>query len=189
MVRRRVDTFLIIGVIILLPLISPNAHAEPPNSNVGDECLIYAYSESGNHLFLLESNKSAFGNNVTIIHNCESIEVYVNGSFEGFTNTNMMKIILPSGNNDIIINSPNSSKIINDIFIMPDRLSWEFEYFEWDGRNSVSFEEYISLSKAQAKENWVSILSIVVVFTLSTMVYWNLINAYIDRNYCEEVVN
>ena len=74
-----------------------------------------------------------------------------------------------------------------NVTIMPDRLSWEFEYFEWQNDYDYSVEQYISLTASQAKENWAAILSIVLVFTLVTMVYWNLINSYIDRNYCEEV--
>ena len=189
MVRRRISIFFILGVIILQPLVSPTAYAEPPNSSIDRECLIYAYAESGNHLFLLESNKTVFGENVTVIHNCESIEIFSNGTFEAFTNLSKFNLVITQGLNNLEFRSNNYSKNITNLLVMPDRLSWEFEFYEWDNRNQITFEEYISISKAQAAQNWVSILSIVVVFTLTTMVYWHLINSYVDRNYCEEIKN
>lgn len=179
--------WLILGV-LLLPLISPTTSAEPPSEE--NKCLSYAYTESQDHYFLLESNKSAFGSNMTITHNCEYIEVWINGTFSAYTDQEKIQFPLQLGFNNIQIISDNYSKNISDLYIYPDRLSWQFEWVEWQNSdNDYSFDELILRSKATAQQNWASILSIVMVFTLTTMVYWNLINSYIDRNFCEEVKN
>lgn len=177
--------WLIFGV-LLLPLISTNATAEPPIDE--KECIIYAYTESDQHYFLLESNKSAFGSNMTIKHNCPFIEVFTNGTFRAFTQLDKIIIPLEIGFNNIEIKTENQTKNISSLYIFPDRLSWEFEYLDWQNNElDYSIDELILRSKATAQQNWASILSIVVVFTLTTMVYWHLINSYIDRNFCEEV--
>ena len=169
------------------PIVSPVSASDPPSIEKKD-CIGYAYSTSVNHYFLLEDNKSAFGNNITIIHNCESMNVYLNGSLVAFSNSDEIKIVIGSGYHNIELRSDNYSKNISNVLIYPDRLNWEFEFKEWESRDSIAIEEFISIVSAQSRENWASILSIVMVFSLVTMVYWNLINSYVDRNYCEEVV-
>ena len=175
----------ILGFIILFPLIfSSHAVAEPPENS----CLSYAYTESVDHNFLLESNKSVFGSNMTIIHNCDYIEVYVNGNFTAYTSQKSLNFPLQLGFNDINILAENYSKNISNVYVFPDRLSWQFEFQEWkNSDNDYSLNELILRSTATAEKNWASILSVTLVFTLVTMVYWNLINAYVDRNFCEEV--
>ena len=85
-------------------------------------------------------------------------------------------------------NNENYSINYSNVEFLPDRLQWEFEFLAWENQqNDYSFDEFILRSKATAAQNWASILSIVMVFTLTTMVYWNLINSYVDRNFCEEV--
>ena len=172
------------GVCLLLPLSLPIASADPPEQK---ECLAYAFTTSSNHKFLLESNISAFGNNMTIIHNCEYIEVYTNNTFSAYTENEELNFPLEMGSNNILLVSGNYSKRIDNVFIYPDRLSWEFEWQEWQTGDEYEIKDFMSLAEAEAKENWASILSIVMVFSLVTMVYWNLINSYVDRNYCEEV--
>ncbi len=180
-----VKKWLIIGVCILFPLIlSPTANAEPPQS----QCLSYAFTESQDHAFLLESNKSVFGSNMTIIHNCDYVEVFVNGNFTAYSQNQIIVFPLELGFNDIQIISDNYSKNISSVYVYPDRLSWQFEFQEWqNSQNDYSFDELIKRSTATAEKNWATILSVAMVFALVTMVYWNLINAYVDRNFCEEV--
>ena len=177
----------VLMVFLLLPLTSVHAEEPPYQTNNNSSCFAYAYTESIDHLFLLETNKSAFGSNVTIKHNCEYLEVYSNGSFIAYTESNQIIVPFNLGLNNIEIKSANYSKNISNVFIYPDRLNWQFEFYEWENRNNLEITQFISLVKAQSRENWASILSIVMVFSLVTMVYWNLINSYIDRNYCEEV--
>ena len=180
--------FIVLGVLLLFPpIVSPVSASDPPSIEK-KECIGYAYSTSVNHYFLLEDNKSAFGNNITIIHNCETMNVYLNGSLVAFSNSSEIKLVIGSGFHNIELRSDNYSKNISNVHIYPDRLSWEFEFKEWESRDSIAIDEFISIVTAESRENWASILSIVMVFSLVTMVYWNLINSYVDRNYCEEVI-
>lgn len=180
-----IGVIFLIWVAILLPPISFNASAEPPDDHA---CISYAYTESLDHSFLLKSDKKVFGNNVTIIHNCEYISVYIDGNFSVYTEEKMVNIPIMVGLHSIEITSFNHTNSITNFTVFPDRLNWQLEYYEWQNDiNDFSFERFISVSEATAKANWASILSILMVFTLVTVVYWNLINTYIDKNYCEEV--
>jgi hypothetical protein len=177
----------ILAVVILLSVsIIPTAKADPPIQE--KSCLSYGYAESGNHLFLIGENKTIFGNNITFVHNCEFLRILVNGNFTAYSTNNMFNVPIDLGNNKIIIESNESRLIYNNVTVLPDRLTWEFEYYDWQSGYDFTIEEYITVSAATAQKNWAAILSIVVVFSLVTQVYWHLINAYIDKNYFEEVV-
>jgi hypothetical protein len=177
----------ILTVIILLSVsIIPTAKADPPIQE--KSCLSYGYAESGNHLFLIGENKTIFGNNITFVHNCEFLRIEVNGNFTAYSTNSIFNVPINLGNNKIIIESNESTLIYNNVSVLPDRLSWEFEYYDWQSGYDFTIEEYITVSAATAQKNWAAILSIVVVFSLVTQVYWHLINAYIDKNYFEEVV-
>lgn len=180
-------TITIMAVILLFSaFIIPTAKADPPIQD--KSCLSYGYAESGNHLFLIGENKTIFGNNVTFVHNCEFLRILVNGNFTAYSTNNIFNVPIELGSNQVIIESNESRIIYNNVTVLPDRLQWEFEYYEWDRGYDYTIEEYISISSATAQKNWAAILSIVVVFSLVTQVYWHLINAYIDKNYFEEVV-
>lgn len=174
----------IIGVLLLSSL--NTIQAEPPIQE--NDCLIYGYTSSGEHYFLMKSGSSMFGTNVTFENNCEKIDVYVNGNYTASSfNSSQLKINLEPGVYDIsIISENNRSLFFNNVTVYPNALTWVNDYNEWKYPN-LNIEEYISLTSAMAKENWASILSILIVFVLVTYVYWNLINSYVDRNFIEEV--
>ena len=182
--RNLIAYLAVIGGLILLPSFSFSAYAEPP---VDDDCIAYAYTDSGNHYFLLGDNKTVFGQTMIIKHNCDYIEVSINGNFSAYTENTEIEFPVNPGFYEINIQSNNSTFTYSNVTFLPDRLTWEFEYYDWQNDNDYSFEEYVSLTAATAKANWASILSIVIVYALVVMVYWNLINSYIDRNFCEEV--
>ena len=91
--RRSFRHFSYMVFILLFASITPVA-ADPPPLNQG--CQAIPYTESGDHLFLIASNKTAFGSNVTIQHNCESIEVYFNGNFAAYTENRQIKTDIKS---------------------------------------------------------------------------------------------
>jgi hypothetical protein len=66
----------------------------------------------------------------------------------------------------------------------PDRLQWEGEWFKFNNLDIV----LIDAAKAEIQENWASFLSVIIAWILSTYVYWNLINSYVQKNFIEEVV-
>jgi len=180
----------VFGIIVILGVFllssTYTTQAEPPIQN--DECIIYGYTASDTHYFLMRSGSSMFGTNITIEHNCDDIDVYIDGNYTASSfNNSELKINLQPGIYDIsIISNSNNTEFYNNVTIYPNSLTWVNDYNEWK-YPSVSFEEYISMSSALAKENWASILSILIVFVLVTYVYWNLINSYVDRNFIEEV--
>ena len=178
----------LMGLFLLLLIQTPNTAAEPPiDSN--KECIAYGYSKSFNHYFLINDDALIFGQNVTINHNCERLEVKVNDSALIYDESGSFEMRFQSGTYNLTFtNNENYSINYSNVEFLPDRLEWEFEFLEWENQqNDYSFDEFILRSKATAAQNWASILSIVMVFTLTTMVYWNLINSYVDRNFCEEV--
>jgi len=184
-----VKIWLILGV-LLLSLSTPNTSAKPPQAEEEKECISYAYSKSMRHYFLINDDSLLFGKNVSVVHNCESLEVKINGNSTFYDESGLFTMSFPAGTYNLSFsNNENYSKNYSNVEFLEDRLNWEFEYYQWDSRNDLTIDEYISLTASQAKENWASILSIVIVFSLVTMVYWNLINSYIDRNFCEEVKN
>ena len=136
----------------------------------------------------MRSGSSMFGTNITFENDCQKIDVYVNGNYTASSfNSSDLKINLEPGVYDIsIISENNRSLFFNNITVYPNALTWVNDYNEWKYPN-LNIEEYISMTSAIAKENWASILSIVIVFVLVTYVYWNLINSYVDRNFIEEV--
>jgi len=173
-----------LGVLLLSSL--NTIQAEPPIQE--NDCLIYGYTSSGEHYFLMRSGSSMFGTNITFVNDCQKIDVYVNGNYTASSfNSSELKINLEPGVYDIsIISENNRSLIFNNITGYPNALTWVNDYNEWK-YPKLNIEEYISMTSAIAKENWASILSIVIVFVLVTYVYWNLINSYVDRNFIEEV--
>ena len=177
----------LMGLFLLLLIQTPNTAAEPPIDE--KECIAYGYSKSFNHYFLINDNALMFGQNVTINHNCETLEVKLNGSSLVYDQSGSFEMRFQSGTYNLTFtNNENYSINYSNVEFLPDRLEWQFEFLEWDNQqNDYSLDEFILRSKATAAENWASILSIVMVFTLTTMVYWNLINSYVDRNFCEEV--
>ena len=174
----------ILGVLLLSSL--NTIQAEPPIQE--NDCLIYGYTSSGEHYFLMRTGSSMFGTNITFVNDCQNIDVYVNGNYTASSfNSSDLKINLEPGVYDIsIISENNRSLFFNNVTVYPNALTWVNDYNEWKYPN-LNIEEYISMTSAIAKENWASILSIVIVFVLVTYVYWNLINSYVDRNFIEEV--
>ena len=185
MVQHRIKTTLILGILtLLLPLTIPTAYAEPPIES--PDCLAYAYTVSEDHYFLLKSNASGFGTNITVQHNCESINVFIDGNFSVSAGNNSFIFYLQPGIHNLTIQTPYENISIYNFQVYPNRLDWAFDFEMWQNRN-IDFNEYVELSASIAKANWASILSILIVFILVTYVHWNLINSYVDRNFCEEV--
>ena len=179
---------LVLGLFILLSPTFHTASAEPPVED--KSCLIYAYTGSDLHYFLVQNNSLLFGNNITVEHNCQTAQVFVNGTLAVQTNNSKFVFSLGNANHNLSFVGDNEFfRNYSNVQVLPSRLTWAADYYDWQNSYfDLTFEEYISISTATAKANWASILSIVTVFTLVTMVYWHLINGYVDRNYCEEVV-
>ena len=81
--HKGLSVWFLIGGLLLLPSVSAQ---DPPVEE--KECISYAYTESQNHLFLLGQNSSMFGSKLNVIHNCQDIEIYIDGIFEASSTEN-----------------------------------------------------------------------------------------------------
>jgi hypothetical protein len=163
---------------LLLPSVSGQ---DPPLEE--KDCLFYAYSEAGNHYFLIQNNSVVFGEIIQIKHNCQYLEVFSNGQFLAGS-PNSFNVQIEIGLNNMSFEYDNRTE--NYTFeVIPDRLNWEFEYEDLQSQRV----EFISIDTANTQEVYASIFSIIIVWVLCVYVYWRLIESYVNKNFIEEVVN
>jgi hypothetical protein len=145
-------------------------------------CLAYAYTESGNHSFLIQDNSSNFGDNITIITNCDNLTIELDGEFFARTSKNTT-ITIEQGLHNISLISNNFSASYSNVLFYPDFLKWESNY-----RIEMNQDiELINIDLVDSRTNWAVFFGVVVVWILCVYVYWNLINSFIQRNFIEEV--
>ena len=175
--RHRVITiglWFILAGILLSPLAS--AHAAP--------CLSYAYTESGNHKFLIGNNSSNFGDNITIIHNCENVSITLDGEFFAYLTVDAT-IPIPPGLHQINMTYDNKTVHYQNVMFYPDYLNWEANY---DFNMNLPEIEYVEKSLLESSTNWAVFFGIGITWILCVYVYWNLINSFTQRNFIQEVV-
>lgn len=182
---RVVVVFFVVGI-YLLPMASAQDPPVQSSSENEKECLFYAFTTSENHNFLITNNTSVFGTNVSLIHNCNNVELRVDGIFYASSNNSFDVKIEPGIHNITIISEQKTSYFSNVVFY-PDVLLWESEYQYLI--NPPIQKEYIDLDLAESQQNWSVALGILMVWVLSTYVYWKLIQSYTDKNFIEEVVS
>ena len=168
----------LVAVVSLLPTVSGQG---PPVDDEG--CIAYAYTKSENHLFLLGQNTSMFGSTLNVVHNCEELEIYVDGFFQASSSTDF-SIIIEQGIHNITIQSNEFNATFGSVVFYPDRLDWQYE---WQVIENAK-PEFIDIELAALQTNWAVGISIFIVWVLATYVYWSLISSYVDRNFIQEVV-
>ena len=128
-----------------------------------------------------------FGSNLTIEHNCDNLIIESDGKFiaESFNGTTLYFELTP-GFYNFTITADNATTEYTNVQLYPNALTWFDDYNEWR-LGDYTFGELVELNYAKAQENWASFLTAVIIWILVVYVYWNLINSYVDRNYCEEV--
>ncbi len=174
----RLFLFVTLGL-LLLPSVSSQ---EPPISNE-KPCLHYAYSNSEDYNFLILNQSKVFGQEIQFIHNCEYLQVNMEGQFYAISNNSMI-LTFDEGQHNLTVQT--NEYIQNySIEIYPDRLEWEGQFLLL---NSIPETEFISIDASDSREVWASILSIVTVWVLCVYVYWKLIESYVNKNFIEEVV-
>ena len=170
--------FVALGLFLL-----PSVHGQGPPVDDEKPCIFYAYSSSEEYNFLIQNNSKLFGSQIQIIHNCQFVEIHFEGQFYARSNNSMI-IDIAEGRHNLTISTNEETRNFT-IEIFPDRLEWEGEYtrlFE------IPKTEFISIDLSNSRENWASILSIVIVWVLTVYVYWKLIESYVNKNFIEEVV-
>lgn len=163
-------------VVFLLPSVA-SAHVAP--------CLVYSYTESGNHKFLVSNNSSMFGENLTIIHNCNNVSIEIDGEFFAYLTVGA-KIPIQNGLHQINMTYENRTVSYQNVMFYPDYLQWEATY---DWNMNMPEVEYVSKSILESTTNWAVFFGIGITWILCVYVYWNLINSFTQRNFIEEVVN
>lgn len=162
----------------LLPTVSGQG---PP---VEEECLVYAYTSSEKHNFLLAENSSMFGERLMVIHDCEEVSIYADGFFQASSSNNFSLMIEP-GLHNLTIESDGFNASYSNVMFYPDRLEWEIDY---NFLINSPQKEVIELELSQTRTNWAVGVGIIIVWVLNVYVYWSLISSYVDRNFIEEVV-
>jgi hypothetical protein len=174
----RVFLFIAFGILLL-----PSVNAQDPPDSQEEPCLFYAYSFSQNHYFLIQNDAILYGNNLTLIHNCEYVRIYKNNEFVIESNNSINMVIEPGIQNFTI--ETNEYTRTYQVEIIPDRLEWERQYEQLFIEPQ---DEFISINLSNDRENIASIFSIIIVWVLTTYVYWKLIESYVNKNFIEEVV-
>jgi hypothetical protein len=172
--RFNLGFWFILGVALLTPSASANA---PP-------CLVYSFTESGTHQFLVNNNTSNFGDNLTVIHNCEQVRIEMDGQFFALLETNAVIPISP-GLHSFNFTFDNQTMRFDNVMFYPDYLNWESNYqFNVFPNNEPMVEKSI----IDAQLNWAVFFGIGITWILCVYVYWNLINTFTQRNFIEEVL-
>jgi len=174
----RAFAFITLGILLL-----PFVNAQGPPGNEDKPCLFYGYTTSDDYSFLIKNNSKLFGSELSLIHNCEFLQLDIEGQFYARSN-NSMFIDMPIGIHNITISTNENTQNFK-IEIYPDRLEWENDFRLL---NQITDTEFISIDTSNQREIWASIFSILIVFVLSTYVYWRLIESYVNKNFIEEVV-
>jgi hypothetical protein len=165
--------------LLLLPGV---AGQEPPVDEEEKGCIAYAYTQSENHFFLLKDNASMFGDVLRVVHNCDDLRVYADGFFLASSGQNFT-FSLEAGIHNLSFQSSTFNESFSNVMFYPDRLNWEFDFIELQ----ESKPQFIDIELSELRTNWAVGVGIVVVWVLTTYVYWSLISSYIDRNFVEEV--
>ena len=78
--------FLFVALLSLLG--SANAQEPPVEEQKG--CLHYAYTSSEDYNFLILNQSKVFGQDIRFIHNCEYLQVNLEGQFYAISNNSMI---------------------------------------------------------------------------------------------------
>jgi hypothetical protein len=119
--------------------------------------------------------------------NCETIAVDLNETFYAQSNFTKLKISITPGIYNITLNCDNATFEYYNVYFYPDQLQWIQQYNDLNNFQLPTIDMII-IEEAESLANWGSFWSILIVWLLSTYVYWNLINHYVQRNFIEEVI-
>lgn len=174
----------LIAALLLTPFAaSSGAVAQgPPAEESG--CLAYAFTRSSGHAFLLESNSTVYGSEAFVVHNCGNVTVSINGTFAAQGETGL-RVPLPAGMMDFRVES--QGLVLIDAYSVesrPDRLEWEYEWQVIQENKPISVDP----NHVAIQQNWAAGLTALIVWVLSVQVFWHLVNAFVQRNYVEEVL-
>jgi hypothetical protein len=170
-------------LVLTLAVLPPPATAQ--GAAAGPPCLAYAFTQSGDYDFLATNDHVVHGDNLTIIHNCQRLEAFVDDVYVGGTNSSSFRVPVSPGMVNLSLIDVEGNQIWNLTFeVIPDRLKWDIQ---WE-QLQLSLPSYVDGAEVSRQANWAAAMTGLIVWVLSVYVYWNLINSFVQRNYVEEVV-
>ena len=146
--------------------------------------MLYAYSYDGyGHYSLVKPDAIIIGTQVMVESNCGQIQIQMNNrTVNNFENVTVFEI--PIGTTNLKFTSDVAIFSFENVTAYP-------RANVWTAIDQPSFHDpdstYLTGDEISSKEIMVSFGTGVIVWLMVTMVLWKFINAYVDRNLCEEV--
>ena len=155
------------------------------NVEAENNCLFYAYTEDNNHKFLLDSNVKLYDNRLTVIHNCHNVKLYQDGVYLQGSLTNFTVILEGGYSNLSLIGNNDTIENYENVEIIESRFTWldEYRIIEENSVNNIYNQEDVNSQITVA-----SIGTGLIIWFCCVVIYWKLINHYVDRNYFQEVI-
>ena len=165
--------------------LSSGFHTSPSSAEATHPpCLTYAYTFDGHgHYSLMKSDSFVIGTQLMIESNCGAGEVILNNVTVAYFQ-NITIVDIPIGINQLEIIHDEDRLMFENVSVYPKLDVWgsvqNAEYFDPDS-------QYLTGADLSNKEIMVSFGTGLIIWGLVTMVLWRIINAYVDKNLCEEV--
>lgn len=166
--------------------LSSGFHTSPVSAEAthSDNCITYGYTFDGyGHYSLLASDSIIIGTQLMIESNCGSSELKLNNRTVNYFE-NITIIEVPIGTNEIEIIHDSKRFEFKNVTVYPSANVWQSvenpEFYDPDS-------QYLTGADLSNKEIMVSFGTGLIIWALVTMVLWRIINAYVDKNLCEEV--
>ena len=177
-------TWAVLAILVGVLASAPASAAGPPEG-----CASYAYASDamGTIHTLMMNDSIMFGERVNVVNGCEGpVQIYADGRFIAAVNETGWFPISSGISTYRFIWEDGSSLVFENVTSYSSRV-WEGSFYEIEPTLNP---DMIALQKSdlQTREVMVSIGSAVIVWAMVTMLFWRLVNHYIDRNFVEEVI-
>ncbi|MAU73622.1 MAG: hypothetical protein CMA22_08300 [Euryarchaeota archaeon] len=172
-------------VVLALSAITTLSGASAASASTPDDCLVYAYVEDGYaHYSLVMHNSTLVGTDLVVraTPSCGVIEVVVNNR-PRIGGEVWIELSIPLETNTIELNGEGWNQTFSNLTIYPA------------GDFTAGVEQYripdpitLSLSDLEESNFWLVIRSSILLWFITTVLFWKVLNFIADRFHCEEVV-
>tara|TARA_Y100000592_G_scaffold95081_1_gene160901 strand:+ start:374 stop:928 length:555 start_codon:yes stop_codon:yes gene_type:complete len=172
-------------VFVVVFALSSGFHTSPSSAEATHPpCLAYGSTYDGHgHYSLMKSDSFMIGTRLMVESNCGYGQIKLNNVTINYFE-NITVIDLPIGENKIELLFNERNFVFNNVTIYPSTNVWQsVENPEFYDPNS----QYLTGADLSNKEIMVSFGTGLILWVLVTMILWRIINAYVDKNLCEEV--
>lgn len=176
----RLTVVLLLGVLASAPTV---AASSPP------ECGVWVWSEdnSGTLFTMMQNGSIMFGERAIIETSCEGpYEISIDGMVTTYTNSSTL-FNLQNGRHSYSFEFDNGMSFeFSNVSVYESRI-WAETYYQIEpSQGPVQFFE--SAAELQSRDVLIAVGSALIIWCVSTLVLWRIINAYIDRSFIEEVL-